>query len=284
MNNENLVFDDLVPRDLYDADISLDFDSPIIDMGGNQPKLYVVRGRRKRRPAGAMPILSIGQRVDLPAIREAVPVEDPRDICSQIPGSHGRQLIFTPTPNDARPPVPGPPGTPQTPYQYYIAPPNFSFAEMINEANRINTAYNNSLVLGIPALTGTIVDAEFFMLVRPGGRFDWKASGSNRFNPDGSRATIVDQGELVPIYEPFGNWTYGYFGSMLGYPPEVLLAGSALVQYGVNRGEDSVRDQNNIWAGIRAFQAVQASNGAAGGLPDPGDGSPSPLLVVIVQC
>lgn len=81
MEHETPIFDEWAPRDLNDADIGLAFDSPIIDMGANKTKLYVVGGGRKRGPGGGVPLLRIRQPVDLPALRDAVPREDPRDIC-----------------------------------------------------------------------------------------------------------------------------------------------------------------------------------------------------------
>lgn len=124
---------------------------------------------------------------------------------------------------------------------------------------------------------------EFIALVNTGRRYDWKNSGNGRSGPRGAFLT-TDQGASVPIYEPFGNWAFGFFGAALGMSSDFLLLGASLAQFGLTKRLDDARDRNNITLGIAAFEAAYNSSGTAGGGTDPGDGTPTPIVVALVKC
>lgn len=240
-----------------------------------QAEVVIVRARRK--PASGL--LRLADIRDLPFLSRVggtvPPPVTPATICSSIPGAKGKLIIYTPSANGSN---------------YYIAPPNFSFNDINAQINRINnlardaeTAVTGAGGVGGKAAYFAVVVSEFIALVNTGRPYDWKSSGRDRLGPRGAYVT-VDQGATVPIYEPFGNWAFGFFGAALGMSSDFLLTGASLAQFGSTRRLDDSRDRNNIAKGIAAFEAAYNSQGTAGGGSDPGDGSPTPIVVAQIKC
>lgn len=249
-------------------EIELHEDNAVLQV--RQAEVVVVRAKR-RQQGGVLRLATIR---DIPIFTGRASVQDPNNICSTVPGSKGKLLVYSDTP-DGR--------------AYYFAPNNFSFQQMQNtvlvvqrNALSAKTAATESGLDGNAAYWNSIVN-QFVAIVRPGGPFDWKVTGTGRNGVRNAPIRITDQGQLVPIFEPFGNWAFGYFGAALGFSEDFLVLGASAAQFADNLRRttfpkfDDARDVNNIKAGAKAFNDAYKSAADS-------DTSPTPVVAFVLKC
>jgi hypothetical protein len=187
--------------------------------------------------------------------------------CAGVPNAAGRKLLYTESED----------GT-----NVYVVPPNFSFQDLITRSNQIkaeaSAIINANPVLGqAPARTYVLV--AFANLVKTGGPYDWKNTGQKARNPNGTLVTFPRGGQNIRVYEPFGNWAYGFFGSMVGIPREVLSAGANVAQLQSSYDLDDPIDQANMNLGIDAFQNANQPFAT-----DELSTSTDPIIAALVVC
>lgn len=159
-----------------------------------------------------------------------------------MPNASGRKLLYTESED----------GT-----NIYVVPPNFSFQDLIARSNEVKA--QAAAIRSANPLTGGAQAARYVLeafanLVKTGGPYDWKNRGQKARNPNGTLVTFPRGPQNIAVYEPFGNWAYGFFGSMIGIPREVLAIGANVAQIQSSYNLDDPIDQANINLGIDAFQ------------------------------
>lgn len=68
------------------------------------------------------------------------------------------------------------------------------------------------------------------------------------------------------VFEPFGNWFYGFAGTWAGISSDALYAAAALLQEGDNGFQDAPEDQPHVTAGILAAQGYATQPGTVFGV------------------
>jgi hypothetical protein len=116
----------------------------------------------------------------------------------------------------------------------FLVPEGFNVQRLLDAANRINA-------LPVEQRLG-----EFIRLVGGGGPFDFKTQAPNN-------AVMVIGQEVISIYEPFGNWAFGFLGAAIGLPDLVLSLGANAAQLLDSFQFDDQRDQGNIFAGTDSY-------------------------------
>jgi hypothetical protein len=215
------------------------------------PTIVVVRGKRIPRPGGGGTIPIMLQIATPPEHMQVATLlgAEPESLCSTTPNSGGRLIVVTFNPDGSG---------------HYIAPPNFSMLQMLQNGRRTQDEYmarvaaaSNSVDPAAGALTAIVyVLSEFAAWVGRNKPYDWKHTGVG----GDLRVPLVNKPEeMVRIYEPFGNWAYGYFGAAIGINDSVLRLGADVANRWDNNGApDEERDVANINAGIAAFKADHA--------------------------
>ena len=257
----------------FDLEAVMEIDpNPFVSAGGGRDlgRLHVVVVRARRRSGGTsvpLELLRHLSRFDTTETPPVAPWVDRDNPCLDVPAAAGKQILSTET-ADGR--------------NYYIAPRNFSFQNLIATSNQIK---QESVTAGFGAAgaISAFVLARFAMLVGGGKPFDWKSTGTGARTPNGQIIMTVDHNEPAYLYEPFGNWAYGYFGASLCIPREILLVGGQVAAI-LDRGSfDQQQDINNINLGIDAFANSYNSAGEGGGEVGP-DGQPRSIVAVLLQC
>jgi hypothetical protein len=257
----------------FELEYVVQFDHSPFYLGGGglepqrKPEVVVVRARRRY---GGTELPKFLRQIPYFQQNEPVPV-DPwvlrANPCADVPNATGRKLLYTESED----------GT-----NVYVVPPNFSFQELVTRSNQIKTEVaaiiDANPVIG-QATARTFVLRAFANLVKTGGPYDWKNTGQKARNPNGTLVTFRRGTQNIGVYEPFGNWVYGFFGSMIGIPREVLSVGANVAQIQSSFNLDDPIDQANINLGIDAFQNANQPFAT-----DELSTSTDPIIAALVAC